>query len=112
VIDTGGVAATGTVRERSADKGFGVIDSAQTPGGCWAHFSVIVMDGYRTLTAGQRVLFTFERADQDGFSNRASRPGPTHLPARDWRQLCPGWNRRGQDQPSGPPSKDKNRAEH
>ena len=41
------------------DEGFGVIDSAETPGGCWAYFSVIVMDGYRRLQAGQRVSFTF-----------------------------------------------------
>jgi cold shock protein len=68
MINTGGVASAGTVREWSADEGFGVIDSADTPGGCWAHFSMIVMDGYRSLTAGQRVSFTFERACQDGLT--------------------------------------------
>ena len=62
------MATEGKVREWSADEGFGVIDSAETPGGCWAHFSVIVMDGYRSLQAGQRVSFTFEPASQDGFS--------------------------------------------
>ena len=62
------MATEGTVREWSADEGFGVIDSTETPGGCWAHFSVIVMDGYRSLQAGQRVSFTFEPASQDGFS--------------------------------------------
>ena len=71
MINTDGMASAGTVREWSADEGFGVIDSADAPGGCWAHFSSIAMDGYRSLTAGQRVSFTFERADQDGFDYRA-----------------------------------------
>ncbi len=71
MINTGGMAAAGTIREWSADEGFGVIDSAEIPGGSWAHFSVIVMDGYRSLAAGQRVSFTFEPASQDGFSCRA-----------------------------------------
>ena len=29
------------VREWHADLGWGVLDSPETPGGCWAHFSVI-----------------------------------------------------------------------
>lgn len=65
------MATVGMVREWSADEGFGVIDSAETPGGCWAHFSAIVMDGYRSLETGQRVSFTFEPASQDGYSYRA-----------------------------------------
>jgi len=61
----------GTVREWNEDEGFGVIDSADTPGGCWAHFSSIVMAGYRSLAPGDRVSFTCEAGQQDGFDYRA-----------------------------------------
>jgi cold shock protein len=61
----------GTVREWHDDEGFGVIDSPGTPGGCWAHFSNIVADGYRSLRAGDHITFTFEPASQDGFGYRA-----------------------------------------
>ena len=47
--------------------GWGVIDSADTPGGCWAHFSMIVSEGYRSLRAGDHVTFTYEAPGQDGF---------------------------------------------
>lgn len=66
-----GVMATGVVREWHDDEGWGVLDSDETPGGCWAHFSSLSMPGLRRATAGQRVTFTYERADQDGFSHRA-----------------------------------------
>src|SRR4051794_8287549 len=62
----------GTVREFHGDEGWGVIDAEQVPGGCWVSFTVIAMEGYRELTAGQRVRFTFERADQDGYDFRAT----------------------------------------
>jgi cold shock protein len=63
--------ATGVVREWHADEGWGVIDSASTPGGCWAHFSGVLMSGYRSLDAGRAVTFEFEPADQDGYAYRA-----------------------------------------
>ena len=71
MIDTGQVASNGTVREFNAEEGFGVIDSENTPGGCWVLFPMIVMDGYRMLKAGQRVTFTFEQPGQDGYDYRA-----------------------------------------
>ncbi len=61
----------GTVREWSDDQGWGVIDSADTPGGCWVHFSVIVSEGYRSLKPGDPVTFTHEAPGQDGFDFRA-----------------------------------------
>ena len=61
----------GVVREWNDDEGYGVIDSPGTPGGCWAHFSSIVMDGYRVLAAGDQVAFTWEEARQDGYDYRA-----------------------------------------
>ena len=66
----------GTVREFHEDEGWGVIDAKEVPGGCWVFFSVIAMEGYRVLTAGERVRFTFERADQDGYEFRATTVWP------------------------------------
>jgi CspA family cold shock protein len=65
------VASEGTVREWSDDHGVGVIDSADTPGGCWVHFSHVVTDGVGTLTPGDQVTFTYEALPQDEFSYRA-----------------------------------------
>jgi CspA family cold shock protein len=65
------VTTTGIVREWHSDEGWGVIDSAATPGGCWAHFGSVLMSGYRSLTAGRTVSFDFEQARQDGFAYRA-----------------------------------------
>jgi CspA family cold shock protein len=63
----------GTVRHFNADEGWGVIDGPDIPGGCWVPFWAIAGTGYRQLTAGRRVLFRAEPADQDGFAFRASR---------------------------------------
>jgi CspA family cold shock protein len=61
----------GVVREWDGDQGFGVLDSGDTPGGCWVWFSSIVMDGHRELTAGAHVTFTHESVSQDGYDYRA-----------------------------------------
>ena len=63
--------STGVVRAFDADEGWGVIDGPGFPGGCWVHFSVLAMEGYRTLVPGQRVSFRAEAADQDGYAYRA-----------------------------------------
>ena len=63
--------SVGTVRLWHAEEGWGVIDSPDTPGGCWAHFSAVLVPGYRTLEAGGAVTFTFELARQDGYPFRA-----------------------------------------
>ncbi len=49
--------AQGTVKWFNAEKGFGFI--AQEGGGddVFVHFSAIQMDGYKSLTEGQRVQF-------------------------------------------------------
>jgi CspA family cold shock protein len=67
----------GTVREWSDEDGWGVIDSAETPGGCWTHFSVIVSQGYRSLEPGSQVAFTYEAPGQDGFGYRAVQVWPS-----------------------------------
>lgn len=62
LINTGGMAGAGEVTAWSADEGSGVIDSADTPGGCWAHFSAITgMTGYvpvGSTTAEQTITIT------------------------------------------------------
>jgi cold shock protein len=65
------MASTGLVRLFDADAGWGVIDGPDVPGGCWVHFSAIAATGYRQLSAGQRVSFRAEPANQDGFAFRA-----------------------------------------
>ena len=71
------------VREWHNDLGWGVLESAETPGGCWAHFSVIEAPlirrlegggeayGYKTLSAGEVVDLEWEPAGQDGFAYTA-----------------------------------------
>ncbi|WP_134765329.1 cold shock domain-containing protein [Nocardioides sp. 1609] len=66
----------GQVRIWHDGAGWGVIDSDATPGGCWAHFSVVLVGGYRQLTPGQAVTFTFETAEQDGFAFQALEAWP------------------------------------
>lgn len=66
----------GRVRIWHDTDGWGVIDSEVTPGGCWAHFSSILVAGYKTLTAGQQVAFTFEPGEQDGYAFRTREVWP------------------------------------
>lgn len=66
----------GTVRTWRDDEGWGVIDTGQTPGGCWTHFSSIHTMGYRTLHAGQVVLVDWESAQQEGYAFRTIRTWP------------------------------------
>lgn len=67
---------TATVREWHGELGWGVLDSPETPGGCWAHFSNIEGTGYRALTVGAAVELDWELAEQDGFRFRAVRVDP------------------------------------
>jgi len=48
--------ATGTVKFFNAEKGFGFI-SREDGDDVFVHFSAIAMDGFKTLTEGQRVEF-------------------------------------------------------
>lgn len=72
--------ARGTVRVWHAEEGWGLLDAAHTPGGCWAHFSAVLVGGYRALEAGQAVEFTFEAAEQDGHLFRALQVWPVGSP--------------------------------
>jgi len=61
----------GEVRVWHAEEGWGVLDSAATPGGCWTHYSSVLVSGYRALETAAAVEFTFETAEQDGYAFRA-----------------------------------------
>lgn len=70
------MATTGTVRFWDSAEGWGVIDSPEPPGGCWAHFTHLQADadaaarGFRELSNGQPVEFTWEKYPQDGYEFR------------------------------------------
>jgi CspA family cold shock protein len=89
------VQSSGTVRVWYRSEGWGVIDSPDTPGGCFAHFSSLWNDdvptvdpgevieisgGFRELFEGETVDFEWERTaapgSQDGYSFRASTVHP------------------------------------
>ena len=78
--------AFGTIRTWHRDEGWGVIDSPATPGGCWCHYSHLwhvetpklgpdgIFEGRGGFVAaeeGQAVEFSYEAADQDGYTFRA-----------------------------------------
>lgn len=75
-VDDQGMTTMGTVREWFDQEGWGVIDSPDTPGGCWTHFSNVAVSGYTGLDPGQSVALEWEMAEQDGFSYRAVRTWP------------------------------------
>jgi cold shock protein len=71
----------GRVKFFRADKGWGGIESGETPGDVWVHFSAIEMTGFRALTPGQEVEFRYEAVEQDSWSYRATWVRP--VPFRD-----------------------------
>jgi CspA family cold shock protein len=62
----------GTVKFYSPTKGWGGIESTETPGDVWVHFSVIEGEGYRELLEGEAVEFRYEAARQDSWRYRAT----------------------------------------
>ncbi|MFD8500423.1 cold-shock protein [Amycolatopsis sp. NPDC059657] len=66
--------AQGIVKFFKPEKGWGAIASPDLPAGAdaWVHFSVIEMDGFRSLEQGDRVEFEYEAARQDSFRFRAT----------------------------------------
>lgn len=68
-----------TVREWHEDLGWGVLVSAETPEGCWTHYSAIdtpligrfnggEVHEYKGLSAGDAVELEWEESGQDGFA--------------------------------------------
>jgi CspA family cold shock protein len=70
------VSVAATVREWHEDEGWGVLDSVETPGGCWAHFSQAAVAGYAACTPGQAVRLEWTSPGQDGYLYRAVRFWP------------------------------------
>ena len=68
--------AEGTVVVWHDEAGWGVVECAETPGGCWTHYSALAIPGYRSLEPGQAVHLEHEPADQDGYHFRATRVRP------------------------------------
>lgn len=63
------------MRSWDIGEGWGVIDSSETPGGCWAHFSSLI--GFGALQPGEAVTFDYEASQQDGYDFRATEVQPT-----------------------------------
>jgi len=80
----------GEVRVWHADKGWGVIDCPDTPGGCWAPFSAVLVPGYQALDAGAVVELAYEAAEQDGYAFRALEVWPAGQTPVRARPLPPG----------------------
>lgn len=70
------MAVDGLIRIWNVDEGWGVIDSAETPGGCWAHFSAAAVAGYARFESGQAVRLEWQAPGQDGFPFTAVRFWP------------------------------------
>ncbi|MCW2527208.1 MAG: hypothetical protein JWM76_2068 [Pseudonocardiales bacterium] len=85
------VHSVGTVRDWHREEGWGVIDSPDTPGGCWVHFShlwndgipeaglgeiVEVTGGCREVFEGETVDFDWETPGQDGYDFRVTNARP------------------------------------
>jgi cold shock protein len=56
--------AEGTVKWFSNEKGFGFIEREGDEDDVFVHHSAIQMDGYRSLTEGQRVQFEVVQGDK------------------------------------------------
>lgn len=69
----------GTVASWSEEDGWGVLDSESTPGGCFASFAVVHVEGYRTLSAGSRVTFNAIPMEIEGMHWQATSVTPTSV---------------------------------
>ncbi|MDF2897839.1 MAG: hypothetical protein K0Q46_4625, partial [Rhodococcus erythropolis] len=95
-----GTPAIGVVTTWNGEEGWGVIDSADTPGGCWTFFGALHPDevlnaqpggsfnisgGIGGLVVGERVDFEWEPVlDEDGYKFRAIKVRP--------RREIPPWH--------------------
>ncbi|WP_206051818.1 hypothetical protein [Nocardioides ferulae] len=70
------MAILGQVRFWTEAEGWGVLDSEETPGGCWVHFSCVKVHGYQALDAGTQVEMLVEEFPQDGYDYRATAVWP------------------------------------
>ena len=71
----------GVVREWHHEEGWGVLDSPETPGGCWVLYAMIDMPRPVSVDVGQEAWFSYEEGPQDGFDWRAIRVRPAGTPS-------------------------------
>jgi CspA family cold shock protein len=64
--------ATGTVKWFNNAKGFGFICPESGGEDIFAHYSVIEMDGYRTLKAGQEVKYELQSGPKGAHAEKIS----------------------------------------
>jgi CspA family cold shock protein len=65
VVAEGGTLAEGTVKWFSNEKGFGFIErEGEENDDVFVHHSAVQMDGYRSLTEGQKVQFEIVQGDK------------------------------------------------
>jgi CspA family cold shock protein len=58
---------SGVVKWFSNEKGYGfILKDGDQDVECFVHYSSILMDGYKTLKAGQKVTFQLKELDKDG----------------------------------------------
>ncbi|MBF0181013.1 MAG: cold shock domain-containing protein [Magnetococcales bacterium] len=55
---------TGKVKWFNDSKGFGFVERDQGKGDAFVHHSAIVMEGFKSLTEGQRVEFTVTKGEK------------------------------------------------
>lgn len=63
IIEAGNERISGKVKWFNNIKGYGFIVSDNSNQDIFAHYSAIVMDGYKTLKAGQSVWFNTKQVD-------------------------------------------------
>ena len=61
----------GTVKWFNAEKGFGFISDDNGGDDVFVHFSAIQIDGYKTLSEGQKVTYDTEQDTRDSSKIRA-----------------------------------------
>jgi cold shock protein len=77
--------SAGVVRRWSPHLGWGVVDSADTPGGCVVRLPAVGSRAAQQLRAGQPVDLEWESATEEGFAFRARR-----VSLRDDLETTPG----------------------
>lgn len=67
---------SGTVKWFNAEKGYGFIANDNGGEDVFVHFSAIQVDGYKTLTEGQKVTFDIEEDTRNSNKLRAANVRP------------------------------------